>query len=127
MRWTIRIPSGHRAGGGRSGGTRRSGGRVCGVGRVSGRVPPHPALRADLPGERGGEKSLSTAGHEEERDALVGRLFSSTLGALELFHVYLGVRLGLYRALATSGPLTAAGLAAAAGGGQPPAPAERGG
>ena len=56
-----------------------------------------------------------TSGQEAERDALVGRLFSSTLGALELFHVYLGVRLGLYRALATSGPLTAAGLAAVAG------------
>src|ERR1700732_4311241 len=56
-----------------------------------------------------------TAGQQAERDALVGRLFNSTIGALELFHVYLGERLGLYRALATSGPLTATGLAAAPG------------
>ena len=50
-----------------------------------------------------------------ERDALVGRLYESTIGALELLHVYLGDRLGLFRALATAGPLTAAGLASAAG------------
>ena len=50
-----------------------------------------------------------------ERDALVGRLYESTIGALELLHVYLGDRLGLYMALATAGPLTAAGLASAAG------------
>ena len=50
-----------------------------------------------------------------ERDALVGRLYESTIGALELLHVYLGDRLGLYRALATAGPLTAAGLASTAG------------
>jgi 2-polyprenyl-3-methyl-5-hydroxy-6-metoxy-1,4-benzoquinol methylase len=49
------------------------------------------------------------------RDALVGRLFNSTIGALELLHVYLGDRLGLYRALAAAGPLNAAGLAAKAG------------
>ena len=56
-----------------------------------------------------------TEREQTERDALVARLFTSTIGALELFHVYLGDRLGLYRALATRGPLTAAGLAAAAG------------
>ena len=49
-----------------------------------------------------------------ERDALVGRLFNSTIGALELLHVYLGERLGLYRALA-AGPLTEAQLASKAG------------
>jgi 2-polyprenyl-3-methyl-5-hydroxy-6-metoxy-1,4-benzoquinol methylase len=58
---------------------------------------------------------LLTEGQQVERDALVGRLFNSTIGALELFHVYLGERLGLYRALVTFGPLTATGLAAAAG------------
>jgi 2-polyprenyl-3-methyl-5-hydroxy-6-metoxy-1,4-benzoquinol methylase len=42
-------------------------------------------------------------------------LFGATIGALELFHVYLGERLGLYRALATSGRLTAAEMASAAG------------
>jgi 2-polyprenyl-3-methyl-5-hydroxy-6-metoxy-1,4-benzoquinol methylase len=49
------------------------------------------------------------------RDALLGRLYEATIGTLELFHVYLGDRLGLYRALATAGPLTAPGLASAAG------------
>lgn len=49
------------------------------------------------------------------RDALVGRLMTSTTGALELLHVYLGDQLGLYKALAAGGPLTPAGLAAAAG------------
>jgi methyltransferase family protein/winged helix-turn-helix protein len=51
----------------------------------------------------------------EQRDALVGRLFASTIGALELLHVYLGHRLGLYRALADGGPLTPAELAKRSG------------
>lgn len=58
---------------------------------------------------------MLTDEEQAQRDALVGRLFTSTTGALELFHVYLGERLGLYRALNKSGPLTAAGLASAAG------------
>jgi ubiquinone/menaquinone biosynthesis C-methylase UbiE len=44
-------------------------------------------------------------------DALAERLFGATLGALELFSVYLGAELGLYRVLAASGPLTVAELA----------------
>jgi 2-polyprenyl-3-methyl-5-hydroxy-6-metoxy-1,4-benzoquinol methylase len=48
-------------------------------------------------------------------DALAERLFRATLGALELFSVYLGAELGLYRTLAQNGPLTADGLARAAG------------
>jgi SAM-dependent methyltransferase len=52
---------------------------------------------------------------EERRDALVGRLFEATVGAMDLFGVYLGDRLGLYRALAEAGPLTSSGLAEAAG------------
>lgn len=48
-------------------------------------------------------------------EALVERLFESTIGALELLSVYLGWRLGLYVALATSGPMTVDELAAAAG------------
>ena len=56
-----------------------------------------------------------TATHEEQRDAMVGRLFSSVIGSLELLHVYLGDHLGLYRALADKGPLTASELAKAAG------------
>ncbi|MHB8611599.1 MAG: class I SAM-dependent methyltransferase [Candidatus Dormibacteraceae bacterium] len=58
---------------------------------------------------------MLTDSQQAERDALVGRLFSATTGALELFHIYLGERLGLYRALATKGPLTSSGLASAAG------------
>ena len=52
---------------------------------------------------------------ETRRDALVERLFNATLGAFDLFAVYVGDRLGLYRALASCGPLTAAELALTAG------------
>src|SRR4051812_4242645 len=47
----------------------------------------------------------------DRRDALVERLFESTIGTLELFSVHLGWRLGLYRRLEETGPLTAAELA----------------
>ena len=43
------------------------------------------------------------------------RLFNATVGTLELFGVYLGTRLGLYRTLAARGPSRAADLAPAAG------------
>ena len=49
------------------------------------------------------------------RDALVERLFSATIASFELGCLYLGHRLGLYAALADRGPLTAPGLAEAAG------------
>jgi 2-polyprenyl-3-methyl-5-hydroxy-6-metoxy-1,4-benzoquinol methylase len=58
--------------------------------------------------------SVLTDEEQAERDALVERLFTSTIGALELFHVYLGDHLGLYRALAAQGPMTANELASAA-------------
>ena len=48
-------------------------------------------------------------------DAFAGRLFGAATASLELATVYLGDRLGLYRALAEGGPLTAAELAAATG------------
>ena len=51
----------------------------------------------------------------ERRDALVERLFADTLGAFALLGTYLGLRLGLYRALADRGPLTSSELAEAAG------------
>jgi SAM-dependent methyltransferase len=51
----------------------------------------------------------------ERRDALVERLFGSTLGALDVLSVYLGVRLGLYRALADRGASSSEELAEAAG------------
>jgi len=61
--------------------------------------------------------STTTLSQEDvaARDALVGRLFTSTVGALELLHVYLGHRLGLYRALAEAGTVTSAELAEKAG------------
>ncbi|MDP9357445.1 MAG: methyltransferase domain-containing protein [Chloroflexota bacterium] len=44
-------------------------------------------------------------------DALAARLFDATLGAMDLFAVYLGYRLGYYRALAEGGPATSGELA----------------
>jgi 2-polyprenyl-3-methyl-5-hydroxy-6-metoxy-1,4-benzoquinol methylase len=52
---------------------------------------------------------------DTRRDELVGKLFGEALGALNLLCVYLGDRLGLYRALADAGPSTSGELAAAAG------------
>jgi predicted O-methyltransferase YrrM len=43
--------------------------------------------------------------------ALIERLFQDSVGALELYTVYLGERLGLYRALADGGPATSSELA----------------
>ena len=43
--------------------------------------------------------------------ALTDRLFQAQLGAFELYALYLGERLGLYRALADGGPATSAELA----------------
>jgi 2-polyprenyl-3-methyl-5-hydroxy-6-metoxy-1,4-benzoquinol methylase len=57
----------------------------------------------------------SVADSTERRDALVGRLFTNAIGAFDLFSVYLGDRLGLYRIIADDGPLTSAELADAAG------------
>jgi precorrin-6B methylase 2 len=51
----------------------------------------------------------------DREEALVERLFLATLGALELFGVYLGERLGLYAALADGEPRSVADLAADAG------------
>jgi 2-polyprenyl-3-methyl-5-hydroxy-6-metoxy-1,4-benzoquinol methylase len=51
----------------------------------------------------------------ERRDALVGRLFESILGTMDLLNLYLGDRLGLYGALAGGRPATSAELAARAG------------
>jgi len=47
--------------------------------------------------------------------SLDDRLFEATVGTLELFGVYLGTRLGLYRVLSEDGPRRPAELAAAAG------------
>ena len=52
---------------------------------------------------------------EEQRDAFVGRLFHSGLETLEIFTVYLGDRLGLYRALTEQEWSTPAAIAARSG------------
>ena len=51
----------------------------------------------------------------ERRDALVGKLFAGAIESLDLLSVYLGDKLGLYRALADGGPASGPQLAAAAG------------
>ena len=51
----------------------------------------------------------------DRTEAFAERIFQAALGAMDLASVYVGDRLGLYRALADGGPLTASGLAAAAG------------
>ena len=52
---------------------------------------------------------------EERREALVRKLSADAIGALDLLCVYIGDRLGLYRALAGRLALTPAELAAASG------------
>jgi len=42
----------------------------------------------------------SVADSTERRDALVERLFMNAIGAFDLFSVYVGERLGLYRVMA---------------------------
>ncbi|MGN9911305.1 SAM-dependent methyltransferase [Phytohabitans sp. LJ34] len=48
---------------------------------------------------------------DDPTEALADRLFRDALGALELYTVYLGDRLGLYRALHEGGPATSTELA----------------
>lgn len=48
-------------------------------------------------------------------EELLGRLFQSCIGALDLLHVYLGDQLGIYRALDECGSVTAQELAARTG------------
>ena len=57
----------------------------------------------------------TAANPEPTADALVGRLFEAGIGMFEVMSVYLGDRLGLYRALHEGGPATAADLASRAG------------
>jgi 2-polyprenyl-3-methyl-5-hydroxy-6-metoxy-1,4-benzoquinol methylase len=56
-----------------------------------------------------------TAEDETKVEEFAGNLFMAALGAMELANVELGVRLGLYEALAGAGPTTAAELAKTAG------------
>src|SRR5713226_10226677 len=64
------------------------------------------------------ETDSSPAGQRRPADpaaALAERLFHDVVGALELFTVYLGERLGLYRALDRDGPATSSELAGRTG------------
>jgi 2-polyprenyl-3-methyl-5-hydroxy-6-metoxy-1,4-benzoquinol methylase len=58
-------------------------------------------------------KTIGTA--EQRRDALVERIFENSVGFMELLSIYIGDRLGLYRALANNGEATATELASATG------------
>jgi SAM-dependent methyltransferase len=60
------------------------------------------------------ETAPATPDTPSSGDALVERLFAAVLGTMDLHAVYLGDRLGYYRALA-GGPLTSAELAARTG------------
>lgn len=64
----------------------------------------------------GGRQSTPESGREDCSaacgvGAFVERLFASALGAMYVYTVYLGDRLGFYRVLAEAGPLTALGSA----------------
>src|SRR6202030_994298 len=52
---------------------------------------------------------------EEQRGALVERVFHGGIAVLEMLSIYVGDRLGLYRTLAERGPSTTAHLAQSAG------------
>jgi 2-polyprenyl-3-methyl-5-hydroxy-6-metoxy-1,4-benzoquinol methylase len=56
-----------------------------------------------------------TSPEAERREALADSLFKATIGALELMHVYLGDRLGLYASLAQTDSVTPGELAKLAG------------
>jgi SAM-dependent methyltransferase len=58
---------------------------------------------------------MTTQAAEARRDALVERLFGAAIGAFELAGVYLGDKLGLYRALSEVDSMTPGELAAATG------------
>jgi hypothetical protein len=48
---------------------------------------------------------------EQRRDALVERIFGSSIGFMEILSIYVGDRLGFYRVLADNGAATASELA----------------
>lgn len=61
------------------------------------------------------QSPTDTAATDAARDALATRLFEAAAATFDLAAVYLGDRLGLYRALAAGGPATSAELAARTG------------
>ncbi|HEX5826057.1 MAG TPA: methyltransferase domain-containing protein [Candidatus Limnocylindrales bacterium] len=73
---------------------------------------PAPASQAVAPAPAG--RLADDPEADARRDTLAGRLFEATLGAFDLLAVQLGLELGLYRALRSSGPASAPELAARA-------------
>src|SRR2546430_3356691 len=65
--------------------------------------------------EQGTGLAQAEQANEDITGALVGRLFEAALGAVDMVSVYLGDKLGLYRALAEAGASTPAELASRAG------------
>src|SRR6267378_7770003 len=59
--------------------------------------------------------SALTKQDEEQRGALVERIFRNGIAVLEMLSIYVGDKLGLYRTLAQSGPSTTSELARSAG------------
>src|SRR5712691_5277221 len=55
------------------------------------------------------------AASTERRDVLVDRLFESALNVVEIYCVYIGIRLGLYEALRAGSAVTASELASRTG------------
>ena len=58
---------------------------------------------------------MAIAATEDLREAFAGRLVSASIETMDVLTIYLGDRLGLYRALSERGALTAGELASAAG------------
>ena len=81
------------------------------------RYPDNGKIRSD--GDDGSARPMTTiqlTGQDEAKvEEFAGNLFMACLAAMELANVELGVRLGLYEAMAGAGPVTAGDLAAAAG------------
>ena len=71
-------------------------------------------MTAEAEGQQS-EDDPDTMAADQSADALARRLFVDALGALELYTVYVGERLGLYRALADGGPATSSELAVRSG------------
>lgn len=63
---------------------------------------------------RGVSAAIEPTSAAQRRDTLVGQLLADAIGALDLLCVYIGDRLGLYRALADRPAVTSAKLAALA-------------
>jgi SAM-dependent methyltransferase len=65
--------------------------------------------------QEGAEAMAATTDTRNTSEALAERLVAGTIGALELYSVYLGAELGLYRTLDDHGPLSPPDLAERAG------------